>query len=45
MLTGAQQQPIDMLKRIDLIPNLVSDEQMFDSFETCIKALEESEPA
>jgi len=45
MLTGTQEQPIDMLKKIDLIPNLVNDEQLFDSFEACIKALEDSDPS
>ncbi len=41
MLTGTQEQPKDMLKQINLIPNLVAEDQLFDDFDTCIKALED----
>ena len=34
-LTGLQTQPDDMLRRIEFIPNLVSEELAFESFEEC----------
>ena len=35
LLTGLQTQPDDMLRRIGIIPNLVSEDRIFASFEAC----------
>lgn len=35
VLTGLQTQPADMLRRIGLIPNLVAEEQVFETFDEC----------
>jgi SulP family sulfate permease len=39
-ITGLQEQPKDMLKKIDLIPDMIDEAQLFDDFEQCIQALE-----
>lgn len=40
LITGVQEQPKDMLKRIDLIPNVIPEKHLFPDFPSCIKALE-----
>ena len=35
VLTGVQPQPLDMLKKIDIIPALIPDMHVFDAFEDC----------
>ncbi len=42
-ITGIQSQPKDMLKRIDLIPNMINESQLFDDFEQCIQSLKLTE--
>jgi SulP family sulfate permease len=39
LLTGVQPQPYDMLRSIDIIPDLLPEEQIFDSFEEGVKWL------
>jgi SulP family sulfate permease len=34
-LTGLQTQPADMLRRIGLVPNLIAEDLVFDTFEDC----------
>lgn len=36
LLTGLQEQPKDMLRKIKLIPDLISDEHMFKTFNDCV---------
>jgi SulP family sulfate permease len=43
LLTGLQVQPNDMLRFIDIIPDLVPEEQLFDNFEDSIKWLKGEE--
>ncbi|MFK7768088.1 MAG: SulP family inorganic anion transporter [Mariniblastus sp.] len=40
-LTGLQTQPADMLRRIGLIPNLISEDQVFETFDECRKWISE----
>ncbi len=40
IITGIKKQPKDMLKNINLIPNLVPEENLFESFDDAIKELE-----
>jgi len=35
VLTGIAEQPLDMLKRINLVPNLIPEEQVFPTFDDC----------
>lgn len=35
LLVAPQKQPLMMLKRIDLVPNLIPDEHVFSDFQTC----------
>ncbi len=35
VLTGLQTQPADMLRRIGLVPNLVPEDQVFETFDEC----------
>ncbi|MDP6053618.1 MAG: STAS domain-containing protein, partial [Candidatus Latescibacteria bacterium] len=35
LMTGLQPQPLDMLKKIDIIPDLVPDSHVFNKFEQC----------
>lgn len=48
LITGIQDQPKDMLSRINFIPNLIPEEHLFDEFLHCISQLEkgavESDP-
>ncbi|MCO6491815.1 MAG: SulP family inorganic anion transporter [Phaeodactylibacter sp.] len=39
VFTGLQGQPLDMFERINLVPGLVSEEYLFESFEDCINWL------
>jgi SulP family sulfate permease len=39
LLTGVQPQPYDMLRSIDIIPDLLPEEQVFDSFEEGVEWL------
>jgi len=41
IISGIQKQPLDMLKNIKLIPNLIPQYHIFDSFQSAISALEE----
>ncbi|MGR9101106.1 MAG: SulP family inorganic anion transporter [Gammaproteobacteria bacterium] len=43
LMTGVQDQPKDMLKRVGLIPNLIPEENLFPEFQSAIKALEVAE--
>ncbi len=36
LLVGLQEQPKYMLERIDIVPNLISEEQLFDNFNNCL---------
>ncbi|MCP4272000.1 MAG: SulP family inorganic anion transporter, partial [Gammaproteobacteria bacterium] len=35
LMTGVQPQPLDMMKKIDIIPGLISEERLFRKFEDC----------
>ena len=35
VLTGVQPQPLDMLKKIDIVPALIPEMHVFDNFEDC----------
>ena len=35
VLTGVQPQPLEMLKKIDIVPALIPDMHVFDEFEDC----------
>ena len=37
LLVGVDQQPRYMMERIDIIPDLIPEEQIFDTFEECIR--------
>ncbi|NQS92021.1 MAG: SulP family inorganic anion transporter [Chloroflexi bacterium] len=39
LLTGVQPQPFDMLRSIDIIPDLLPEEQIFDTFEDSVQWL------
>jgi SulP family sulfate permease len=41
IITGIQKQPLDMLKNIKMVPNLVPEEHLFKDFPTAIQALEQ----
>jgi SulP family sulfate permease len=43
LLTGVQEQPADMLRRIDIIPTLISEEHLFKNFNDCIAWLAKNE--
>ena len=43
ILTGLQPQPMSRMKSIKLIPNLVEEEHIFDSFSDCISSLARQE--
>ena len=40
LITGIHGQPLDMLKNVDLIPDLVPEHHVFDEFSDCIERLE-----
>ncbi len=42
LLAGIQSQPLDMLKGVKAVPNLVSEDHLFDCFESCVKWLLEN---
>lgn len=44
VLTGIAEQPLDMLKRIGLVPNLVTDDEMFEDFDKCVAWIREGRP-
>ena len=35
LMTGVQPQPLDMMKKIDIIPGLISDERLFRKLDDC----------
>ena len=35
LMTGVQPQPLDMMKKIDIIPDLISEEFLFKEFTDC----------
>lgn len=35
LLTGVQTQPMDMIRQIDIVPDLLSESQLFDDFKDC----------
>jgi len=35
LMTGTQSQPLDMMKRIDIVPGVITESQMFDDFQSC----------
>ncbi len=35
LMTGVQPQPLDMMKKIDIIPGLISEELLFKKFADC----------
>ena len=41
IICGIQKQPLDMLKNIQLVPNLIPEDHIYDSFSTVISVLEE----
>lgn len=44
VLTGVAEQPLDMLKRIGLVPNLVGEDEVFEDFEKCVAWIREERP-
>jgi SulP family sulfate permease len=42
VITGLQTQPDDMLRRIELVPNLVSEDSVFETFAEYVESLEQS---
>lgn len=42
LMTGVQEQPLYLMRKIDLIPNLISKEHLFDDFRTCLKWINEN---
>ena len=40
VITGIQEQPIDMLKRVDLVPDLIPEHHIFPDFPSAIQQLE-----
>lgn len=42
LMIAPQKQPLMMLKKIDIIPDLVSEEHIFDDFQSCIKYINEN---
>ncbi|MFK8003035.1 MAG: SulP family inorganic anion transporter [Polyangiales bacterium] len=44
VLTGIAEQPLDMLKRIGLVPNLVSEDEVFEDFEECVAWIRKERP-
>ncbi len=43
LITGIQEQPKDMLRKILFIPNLVPEEHLFESFSNCVAQLEKGQ--
>lgn len=44
LLAGTQKQPEKMLRRIEIIPRLITEEHLFNSFSDCIQWLSKREP-
>lgn len=42
LLTGIQKQPLYMLERVDIIPDLISKEYIFDNFSGCVQWIKEN---
>lgn len=42
LMVAPQKQPLMMLKKIDIIPDLVSEKHIFDDFQSCIKYINEN---
>ena len=40
VITGIQEQPLDMLKRVDLVPDLIPEHHIFPDFPSAIQQLE-----
>ena len=40
LITGIQPQPLDMLKQVSLIPDVIPDSHIFEDFPSCVKQLE-----
>lgn len=43
VLTGVAEQPLDMLKKIGLVPNLVGEDEVFEEFADCVAWLRDRE--
>lgn len=41
VMTGLQEQPLRMLRRINIVPGLIPEQHLFPTFEDCMKWLEE----
>ncbi len=42
LLVGLQEQPKYMLERIDIVPNLISEEQLYDNFNDCLRWIKDN---
>lgn len=42
LMIAPQKQPLMMLKKIDIVPDLVAEENIFDNFKSCIKYISEN---
>jgi len=42
LLTGVKEQPRYMMERIEIIPNLIEEEHIFDSFSSCLEWIKEN---
>ena len=42
LMIAPQKQPLMMMRRIDIIPNLVAEKHIFDSFQSCIEYIKEN---
>ncbi len=42
LIIAPQKQPLMMLRQIDIVPDLVSEEHIFDNFQSCIKYINEN---
>ncbi|MEE9398399.1 MAG: SulP family inorganic anion transporter [Methylococcales bacterium] len=40
LMTGVQEQPLDMLKKVGIVPELVAETHLFEDFPSCVKQLE-----
>lgn len=40
LITGIQAQPLDMLKKVSLVPDVIPESHIFEDFPSCIKQLE-----
>ncbi|WP_340074194.1 SulP family inorganic anion transporter [Leptobacterium sp. I13] len=44
LIIAPQKQPLMMMKRIDIIPDLVSEDRIFDNFDACINYMKDNVP-